>query len=211
MDETLTAPYRRLNPTLNSYRSVWVFLCWIMFFHAVLVTLIRYDLVPVFTGEGYLPGIYERFFNNGYYIFMGASFLGCVAYAGALLIFVATGRRSFALITGIPEQKPVFDENIFLVSGYAYAMRPLRDAVTLFPGLGFLGTVVGISIAIGGLESILEGESPQELTTGLRTAFDTTFLGLCASLVLGVLILALDSSHSKRSATTRAQSTSQGD
>lgn len=60
-------------------------------------------------------------------------------------------------------------------------------AQTLFTSLGFLGTIIGVSLAVGGLEAAMTDDDPGALIAGLSTAFDTTFIGLTAS----VLILAI--------------------
>jgi biopolymer transport protein ExbB/TolQ len=73
----------------------------------------------------------------------------------------------------------------------------VRDASVLSPGLGFLGTVVGISIAIGGLPTAMQDRNLEGLMGGLRTAFDTTFFGLVGSLLLSLLVLSLQAISSK--------------
>lgn len=66
----------------------------------------------------------------------------------------------------------------------------LGFGVWLLPVLGFIGTVIGISRAIGGLERVVREagagqefvdnlqDSMGQVLEGLSTAFDTTFLGL---------------------------------
>ncbi len=62
------------------------------------------------------------------------------------------------------------------------------------PLLGFLGTVVGISNALigaGGILSesiVLKQRVVSEMTRQLATAFDTTFVGLCGSILLLLII-----------------------
>lgn len=60
-------------------------------------------------------------------------------------------------------------------------------AQTLFTSLGFLGTIIGVSLAVAGLEEAMSNGEPGGLIAGLSTAFDTTFLGLLAALFLMVL------------------------
>ncbi len=64
----------------------------------------------------------------------------------------------------------------------------VRIIIWATPMLGFLGTVIGITIALGGLNPETLVESPQEamksLLAGLSVAFDTTALALSLSLVL---------------------------
>lgn len=67
---------------------------------------------------------------------------------------------------------------------------PLTYAVFALPVLGFLGTVIGISGAIGDLGELFQSDDRStalaEVLGQLRFAFDTTFLGL-----VGVLPAAL--------------------
>ena len=67
---------------------------------------------------------------------------------------------------------------------------PLGLSIWALPLLGFIGTVVGISGAIGELGAVFEGGDRQtalaEVLGQLRFAFDTTFAGL-----VGVLPVAL--------------------
>ena len=60
-------------------------------------------------------------------------------------------------------------------------------AQVLFTSLGFLGTIIGVSLAVGGLESAMQTNDPGALVSGLSTAFDTTFLGLFAAILLMAL------------------------
>ena len=64
------------------------------------------------------------------------------------------------------------------------------------PVLGFIGTVVGLSIAIGGFAEVLNAASDTSqivnalkgVTGGLGTAFDTTLEGLVAALIIQLFI-----------------------
>ncbi|WP_171183604.1 MotA/TolQ/ExbB proton channel family protein [Alienimonas chondri] len=60
----------------------------------------------------------------------------------------------------------------------------VRTITWAVPILGFLGTVVGITLAIAGIDPDGLGESLGEVTGGLAVAFDTTALALALSLVL---------------------------
>lgn len=73
----------------------------------------------------------------------------------------------------------------------------LRAFIWAVPILGFIGTVVGISAAVGALEvSLGGGESSasgagdalmagmEQVVAGLSTAFDTTLIALCMAIVL---------------------------
>jgi len=189
---------------LSAYRSVRACLVWVVIANTAFVVARRYGLELPEMGDGYLSGVAQRFMDSAYYGFMGMSFVGCFIYGLVLFAYVrmisagGTGGaflRGLGLLAGIPTRVPNSAANriTFFNRGLPYATGPIRDAAALFPGLGFLGTVVGISLAIGGLEDVLDGGEPVALLSGLRTAFDTTFIGLIAALVLGLLLIALDS------------------
>ena len=67
----------------------------------------------------------------------------------------------------------------------------IRIMIWTMPMLGFLGTVLGISISISGFSGLLSGVSDlasvktglSQVTAGLSTAFDTTLLGIVCAIV----------------------------
>ncbi len=69
--------------------------------------------------------------------------------------------------------------------------------VWAIPVLGFIGTVLGLSTAIGEFGSVLQSASEmsiikeklQGVTSGLSTAFETTLQGLMAALVVQLMIV----------------------
>jgi biopolymer transport protein ExbB/TolQ len=65
-------------------------------------------------------------------------------------------------------------------AGYAL----LRLIVWAIPILGFLGTVIGITMAIASLKPTALEESMLDVTAGLGVAFDTTALALALSILL---------------------------
>lgn len=74
---------------------------------------------------------------------------------------------------------------------------PLSYAIWLLPLLGFIGTVIGISSAIGQLGQVFADTNREaalvEVLSALRFAFDTTFVGLALvipSMALSVLLRA---------------------
>ncbi|MBF0301881.1 MAG: MotA/TolQ/ExbB proton channel family protein [Desulfamplus sp.] len=79
----------------------------------------------------------------------------------------------------------------------SYAL--IRGFVWAIPVLGFIGTVLGLSQAIGSFGTVLiknEGieylkTSLQEITSGLAVAFDTTLIALVAALCIQLLMIAL--------------------
>lgn len=77
----------------------------------------------------------------------------------------------------------------------SYAM--VQGFVWAIPVLGFIGTVLGLSTAIGGFSSVLKSaedvtqisDSLQGVTAGLATAFDTTLIALIAALIIQLLMV----------------------
>lgn len=91
------------------------------------------------------------------------------------------------LLRSQSEQEQSHVENSFtLVRGFIWAI----------PVLGFIGTVQGLSMAVGGFGSALqETDDPASLvsslkvvTGGLATAFETTLVALVAALILQLLM-----------------------
>lgn len=72
----------------------------------------------------------------------------------------------------------------------------LRGFIWAIPVLGFIGTVLGLSVAIGGFGEVLSqtsdptalADSLKGVTAGLSTAFETTLLALLFALVLQMLV-----------------------
>lgn len=106
-------------------------------------------------------------------------------YANAVLAFIAG--RSAAPNGPNPSDAGMAEQDV------ADVLAPLQFGIWVLPLLGFIGTVVGISAAIGGLEEMLAragGQSPEgvrQVMSGLRFAFDTTFVGL--TLVIPLMLL----------------------
>eukprot|EP00913_Durusdinium_trenchii_P023372 g21950.t1 len=79
----------------------------------------------------------------------------------------------------------------------------IRGFVWAIPVLGFIGTVIGLSQAIGGFGSVLQTteeikdikQSLQGVTGGLSTAFETTLQGLVAALVIQLILTFLKKSE----------------
>lgn len=68
----------------------------------------------------------------------------------------------------------------------ALRAAPIAYAIWALPLLGFIGTVIGISGAIGGLGEVFGDSGREEALQGvlshLRFAFDTTFVGLAMAI-----------------------------
>jgi biopolymer transport protein ExbB/TolQ len=75
--------------------------------------------------------------------------------------------------------------------------------VWAIPVLGFIGTVEGLSMAIGGFGSVLASANDfeqvkgalQGVTSGLSVAFETTMQGLVAALIIQLVMTALKKSE----------------
>ena len=87
-----------------------------------------------------------------------------------------------------------YDENV-MESSYSL----IKGLIWAIPVLGFIGTVQGLSFAIGGFGKVVStGEDMSELTLalqsvtgGLATAFETTYVALIAALVLQLILTAV--------------------
>ena len=75
----------------------------------------------------------------------------------------------------------------------------LRGMIWAIPVLGFIGTVLGLSVALGSFGAVLSSASEmgqlrgalQKVTGGLSTAFETTLEGLVAALVIQLLMVGM--------------------
>ena len=112
----------------------------------------------------------------------------------------ATGRDGLSLLVEIDRIKP--DDRASYVADVWEAERarralPLSYAIWLLPLLGFIGTVIGISAAIGQLGQVFADANREaalgEVLSSLRFAFDTTFIGLALvmpSMAMSVMVRA---------------------
>lgn len=72
----------------------------------------------------------------------------------------------------------------------------IRGLIWSIPVLGFVGTVIGLSVAIGSFGSVLQASSNldgiksslSDVTAGLATAFETTLQALIAALFIQLLM-----------------------
>ena len=177
-------------------RCTGALLLWCSVFGLLVAILLRYGLLPMASEDGgYLLGIYARASKNLFYQGMIVVALGCLAYCAALLLTLNSWIRASdmggepsrfpAALVGLGRSGPLTSD--WHTEGpvvLQLAANPVRDAAVVFPAVGFIGTVVGVSLAIGGLEEVMETQETGPLLDGLRIAFDTTFLGLLASVLL---------------------------
>lgn len=169
--------------------------------------------------SGILSGIWSRSLTNPYGILMIAAGLGYLLYAVAQWIALERESRFGAtpseavdthaippaytpllhLVTGRPPIRStrLAGEKIHLDTGIDMLLYPLRYGQTLFPAVGFIGTILGISGAVRDLPRVIENQSVDGLMAGLYIAFDTTFLGLAVAALLGISLVLLDLSHTR--------------
>lgn len=186
-------PSRRL-------RCLGAWLLWIIVLFILFLLALRFQIFPtVPEDQGFLLGILSRSLTDVFYGFLISGMIASISYGLCLLLITQHGPQTYPLLARMVGLDRV-GQRQFDVENTTFNITrsPLRDAVTLFPGLGFLGTVIGVSIAIGGLEDVMSGQPPTELIAGLRTAFDTTFIGLISSLILSILLMAIDQARAQK-------------
>ncbi len=106
------------------------------------------------------------------------------------IIIALTGLQNLGRISDIGEVLRSQAEADDASLETTYSM--VRGFLWAIPVLGFIGTVLGLSQAIGGFGDVLSAareiteitESLKGVTAGLATAFDTTLLALLAALVI---------------------------
>ena len=153
---------------------------------------------------GTAPDLAQRLFGNAFVVLIGV--VGLWAFAFGLLqlwAFQAGSRGLLARLAGQagPSPEVVSTADAGLDAGLfterwdhlaAIRMAPLSYAIWALPLLGFIGTVIGISAAIGDLGQVFgQGDRDTALAAvlgSLQFAFDTTFAGLV--LVMPVMALA---------------------
>lgn len=109
---------------------------------------------------GYLAGVIYRTYQNAFQLVLAAGLVAVVLHLIAALVLMAREES---------------------VDGYERLGPWLQ---VLFTSFGFLGTVIGVSIAIAGLPDAMNQRDPSLLIAGLSAAFDTTFIGLLASILV---------------------------
>lgn len=163
----------------------------------------RYGAMPAGDDAlGYVGGVYTRALDSVFYQSMIVACLGATAYCVALVatleVWVADPDRKpgmwLSALVGLRGTGPG-DANWDEDAPFAFqlAANPIRDAAVIFPAVGFIGTVVGVSSAIGGLNDVIDSGETGPLLDGLRIAFDTTFIGLVASVVLTTFLYLIQS------------------
>jgi len=86
--------------------------------------------------------------------------------------------------------------------------RLIRALISFLPLLGFLGTVIGLTAAIGGLPASLGPEASGNIDIsasllGLAVKFETTLLGLLGALIASLLLALLEKREGEMAAETQ--------
>lgn len=123
------------------------------------------------------------------------TFRGVLGRRWRVLLHLWASTKSTAKVTSrLDADTEAFD----LAQQNSYALP--RIIVWAIPILGFLGTVIGIGAAVGQFDSFLSNaedidvlrDGLAQVTGGLGTAFDTTFLALSISLVVMLPLAAVE-------------------
>lgn len=160
-----------------------------------------------------------RLLHREFQIGMAILFLGTLLYAIAQFIAVKKdeseavgthGTTSSALLgviaamSGRPAafwNTPVTGQEFaaHLRYGVAAALMPLRLAFWVFPMLGFLGTVIGLSGAVDGLSKVVSQNDQMkndgavgQVLDELHLAFDTTIQGITCAIVIYLVVAGLE-------------------
>ena len=163
-----------------------------------------------------LQDILERFFGNPYqqalFILLGGGLIYLSWQLVALRLDIVTLRRrhpagKLARLVGVMAGRGWhFWSQDFVNArggthpehGSQYSRLPLHLLLWAFPMFGFLGTVYGLSGAVGqlsriaGAETGLAADRLQPVFAELDIAFDTTIQGIVSAVVLAGLLLPLD-------------------
>ena len=94
-------------------------------------------------------------------------------------------------VDGVLQSQAHNDEDV-MESSYSL----IKGLIWAIPVLGFIGTVQGLSSAIGYFGQVLSGNAElseikpalQQVTGGLATAFETTFVALVAALIIQLIL-----------------------
>lgn len=152
-------------------------------------------MVPA-PAEAVTPSLLERLIHNQFVVAIGFVGFWALIYGFLQLWASAVAASDKGLVGFLSGQggsrqiAPTAEDASLAASLFAERwqllaarrMAPLSYAIWVLPLLGFIGTVIGISNAIGGLGTVFaEGDRQEALESvlgALRFAFDTTFAGL---------------------------------
>lgn len=148
-------------------------------------------------------GMVQRLFGNGFVVLIGVVGVWSLVFGVLQLWGFQSGPSSLmARLAGhtCPAPSVVVAQEASVSAGLfserwdhlaAIRLAPLSYAIWVLPLLGFIGTVIGISDAIGDLGDVFADSAREEALASvlgaLQFAFDTTFAGL----VLVIPVMAL--------------------
>ena len=117
----------------------------------------------------------------------------CGGWIGSFLALIAS--RPTGLYRRLNRRQAL---EIHFGFGRTHLLEPLRLGLWAFPVVGFIGTVLGVSQAVKDLPTAMKDDAALGSVLGsLHLAFDTTFIGLVSSVVVMVLLYALESAWTR--------------
>lgn len=166
------------------------------------------------TDSGWLTGLFQRLPDSQFKIFLAILAAAALLYAMGQLLTVRRERswligpcfvgpndwaqtllfaRPRDLYIEVPEKGQHATRLRHHVQfGLEDALAPLSALLWAFPMLGFLGTIAGLSDAVARLPAALESDDVGSVLDGLHLAFDTTMIGLLATLLLFPITIWID-------------------
>jgi len=206
-------------PDRLAYHPIRALIGWSLVFSALWsVTLPRLKplVLEALAGQVRLRDILDRFFENAYQqallVLLGGALIYLAWQLVALRVDFSTLSRSrppgnMVRLVGLMAGRGWnFWSQDFVTSrggtqpeyGAQYSRLPLDLLLWAFPMFGFLGTVYGLSGAVGqlsriaGAETGLAADQLQPVFAELDIAFDTTIQGIMSAIILAGLLLPLD-------------------
>jgi len=163
-------------------RALMVAMLLTFFFYAATAGIIEHNQLAPRGQSSFFAPIVDVFYGTStiYFVLVAVMFW---AMAVSLGLAVKIYRQSSA--RGV--DPAAFDD------AFESDRRFLATLIAVLPLLGFLGTILGISVSIKGLETTLTGttQNPTDLQRllreslhGLSLAFETTIIGIAASAIL---------------------------
>lgn len=181
---------------------------------SIIVTISRFLQITPSPNEHWFAGILVRVALDPYSQSMIAFFLALVFYS-VFQVFGAdvdekhlNGIQAHPFLRFLSGRADVFPmpggkrslNHEIQIEQLSLNLAPLQFGIWVMPLLGFIGTVLGISNSIGGLEQMLPsgegggaraGDSIRTVLTGLRFKFNTTFVGLCLVVPLMLCLISV--------------------
>lgn len=149
----------------------------------------------------YLQGLVSRAATDPICISLAMLIFVILAYAALQVFGMLAGSASSSAATflrrvaGRPGS--VADAEAYRIAlaenGQDRLSSPIRLGITVFPMIGFLGTVVGLSGAIRDLPAAVQDKAKlPPVLDSLYVAFDTTALGLIGAILCFILVWGFD-------------------